>query len=66
LEYQIIITNDLPKEHQAAPGKISSTTDGWSADTTKVVFLGMTAYWIDVKDAIRGGGIQGCPLGIRA
>ncbi|KAF8224123.1 hypothetical protein L208DRAFT_1125075, partial [Tricholoma matsutake] len=35
----------------AAPGKISSTADGWSADTTKAVFLGMMAHWIDVKDA---------------
>jgi hypothetical protein len=35
---------------QAAPGKISSTADGWSADTTKAAFLGMTAHWIDVKD----------------
>ncbi|KAF8233070.1 hypothetical protein L208DRAFT_1268648, partial [Tricholoma matsutake] len=33
-----------------APGKILSTADGWSADTTKAVFLGMTAHWIDVKD----------------
>jgi hypothetical protein len=39
------------KKHQAAPGKISSTADGWSADTTKAAFLGMTAHWIDVKDA---------------
>ncbi|KAF8230233.1 hypothetical protein L208DRAFT_1123454, partial [Tricholoma matsutake] len=34
-----------------APGRISSTADGWSADTTKAVFLGMTVHWIDVKDA---------------
>jgi hypothetical protein len=39
------------KKHQAAPGKISSTADGWSADTTKAAFLGMTVHWIDVKDA---------------
>ena len=35
---------------QAAPGKVSITTDGWSADTTKMGFLGMTGHWIDVKD----------------
>ncbi|KAF8963734.1 hypothetical protein BDZ97DRAFT_1642765, partial [Flammula alnicola] len=34
---------------QAAPGKVSITTDGWSADTTKTGFLGMTAHWIEVK-----------------
>ena len=26
------------------------TADGWSADTTKMGFLGMTAHWIEVKD----------------
>jgi hypothetical protein len=29
---------------QNAPGKISSTADGWTADTTKASFLGMTAH----------------------
>jgi hypothetical protein len=24
--------------------------DGWSADTTKMGFLRMTAYWIEVKE----------------
>jgi len=33
-----------------APGKISITADGWSADNTKMAFLGMTAHWIEVKD----------------
>jgi hypothetical protein len=33
-----------------APGKVSITADGWSADTTKTRFLGMTADWIEVKD----------------
>ena len=33
-----------------APGKVSITADGWSADTTKMGFLGMTAHWIEVKD----------------
>ena len=32
-----------------APGKISLTVDGWTADTTKASFLGMTAHWIEVK-----------------
>jgi hypothetical protein len=29
---------------------VSITADGWSADTTKMGFLGMTAHWIKVKD----------------
>ena len=33
-----------------APGKVLVTADGWSADTTKAGFLGMTAHWIEVKD----------------
>lgn len=33
-----------------APGRISTTADCWSADTTKVGFLGMTAHWIQVTD----------------
>ena len=34
---------------QAAPGKISTTADGWSADNTKAAFLGMTTHWIKVN-----------------
>jgi hypothetical protein len=26
------------------------TADGWSVDTTKASFLGVTAHWIDVKN----------------
>ena len=33
---------------QNAPGKVSTTADGWTADNTKQGFLGMTAHWIDV------------------
>lgn len=33
-----------------APGKVSITADGWSADTTKASFLGMTAHWIEVDE----------------
>jgi hypothetical protein len=40
----------LLTEYQAAPGKISMTADGWSADNTKAPFLGMTAHWIEVKE----------------
>ena len=29
---------------------MSITQDGWSADTTKMGFLGMTAHWIQVKE----------------
>jgi hypothetical protein len=28
------------------------TADGWSADNMKVLFLGMTAHWIDVKEGM--------------
>lgn len=34
---------------QAAPGMISTTADGWTVDTTKAGFLGVTAHWIQVK-----------------
>jgi hypothetical protein len=34
---------------QAAPGKVSITQDGWSSDTTKAGFQGMTAHWIEVS-----------------
>ncbi|KAF8868814.1 hypothetical protein BD779DRAFT_1395460, partial [Infundibulicybe gibba] len=32
------------------PGKVSMTADGWSTDTTKESFLGMTGHWIEVED----------------
>jgi len=35
---------------KASPGKVSITSDGWSADTTKAAFQGMTAHWIEVKE----------------
>jgi hypothetical protein len=28
---------------------VSVTADGWSADTMKMGFLGMTTHWIEVK-----------------
>ena len=37
---------------QEAPGKVSTTSDGWTADNTKGAFLGMTAHWIEVKDGV--------------
>jgi hypothetical protein len=37
---------------QSAPGRISTTFDGWTADTTKGAFLGVTAHWIQVLDGI--------------
>jgi hypothetical protein len=39
-----------PRTFQAAPGLISTTADGWSVDTTKASFLGVTAHWIEVKN----------------
>ena len=35
---------------QVAPGKISTMSDGWTADNTKGSFLRMMAHWIEVKD----------------
>ena len=32
-----------------APGKISVTADGWTADNTKGSFFGMTAHWVEVS-----------------
>jgi hypothetical protein len=34
---------------QTTPGKISTTADMWTVDTTKAAFLGVTAHWIEVK-----------------
>jgi hypothetical protein len=39
----------LTAKYPAAPGKVSMTADGWSADNTKASFLGVTAHWIEVK-----------------
>lgn len=46
----MIRRHHLLNEVKAAPGKISLTADGWTADTTKALFLGMTAHWIDMKE----------------
>ena len=32
-----------------APRKVLITTDGWSAETTKMGFQGMTTHWIEVS-----------------
>jgi hypothetical protein len=37
---------------QLAPGKVSTTSDGWTAEAMKKGFLGVTAHWIQVKDGI--------------
>jgi hypothetical protein len=34
---------------QAAPGKVSATADGWTANNTKESFLGVMAHWVEVK-----------------
>ena len=39
-------------EHQAGPGKILTMVDGWTADKTKGLFLGVTAHWIKVKSGV--------------
>ena len=41
---------NLEHRLQAALGKVSMTADGWSADTTKQGYLGLTGHWIDVTD----------------
>ena len=38
---------------QNAPGKVSTTADGWTTDNTKQGFLGMTVHWIDINKAGR-------------
>lgn len=61
---------------QNLPGKASITVDGWTADTTKAGFVGVTAHWIQVTEkgewgleasviALRGlsGGHDGKNLG---
>jgi hypothetical protein len=35
---------------QAALGLVSTTVDGWSVNTTKASFLGVTAHWMDVTN----------------
>jgi hypothetical protein len=35
-----------------APGRISTTADMWSADTTKAAFLGVTGHWIQVEKEV--------------
>jgi hypothetical protein len=35
---------------QKALGKVSTMADGWTIDTTKVAFLGVTAHWIEVNN----------------
>jgi len=32
-----------------APGSISITADSWTVDTTKVLFLRVTAHWIGIE-----------------
>jgi hypothetical protein len=49
-EFDSTISIILLNEGKEAPGQISSTADGWTADTTKASFLGMTAHWIEVKE----------------
>jgi hypothetical protein len=46
----VLINADVSTSVQAAPGKVSITIDGWTADHSKKSFLGVTAHWIDVSD----------------
>lgn len=47
----VLINSDVSTSVQAAPGKVSITIDGWTADFSKKSFLGVTAHWIDVSDS---------------
>ncbi|KAG6906463.1 hypothetical protein DXG01_013835 [Tephrocybe rancida] len=56
VEFMRLVVLDAVAEHtavdnQAAPGKVSCTADGWTADTTKMGYLGMTAHWIEISDS---------------
>lgn len=33
-----------------APGLVSTTADGWSVDTTRASFLGVTGHWMEVTN----------------
>jgi len=44
-------TKWLTKNTQAAPGKILTTADGWTANNTKESFLGMMAHCIEVRES---------------
>ena len=46
---------------KAAPGKVSVTGDGWTADKMGKGFFGMTGHWIDVeKEVSKSGAITQC------
>jgi hypothetical protein len=36
---------------KAAPGLVSKTADGWTVNTMKAAFLGVTTHWIEIKAA---------------
>ncbi|KAF8676686.1 hypothetical protein AX14_004846 [Amanita brunnescens Koide BX004] len=42
--------NELKAIITSLPGKVSITVDGWTADSTKLGFIGITAHWIRVMD----------------
>ncbi|KAF5382025.1 hypothetical protein D9615_004467 [Tricholomella constricta] len=44
---------ELKAAIEKAPGKVSCTADGWTADTTKQGYLGMTAHWISVSKSAK-------------
>ncbi|KAG6905528.1 hypothetical protein DXG01_002232 [Tephrocybe rancida] len=43
--------NKFKAEIEASPGKVSCTADGWTADATKMGYLGMMAHWIDISES---------------
>jgi hypothetical protein len=59
------LTWQVTDSKQNAPGKVSTTADGWTADTTKLGYLGMTAHWIDVDPAVGTWTLRGEVVGFR-
>ncbi|KAG6913746.1 hypothetical protein DXG01_004555 [Tephrocybe rancida] len=43
--------NKLKAAIKCSPGKVSATADGWTTDTTKMGYLGVTAHWIKVNNS---------------
>ncbi|KAG6906426.1 hypothetical protein DXG01_014018 [Tephrocybe rancida] len=46
----VMTLDKLKADIEKAPGKVSCTADSWTADTTKLGYLGMTAHWIDIDE----------------
>ncbi|KAG6914572.1 hypothetical protein DXG01_016564 [Tephrocybe rancida] len=45
----VVALEKLKTEIENAPGKVSCTANRWTADQTKMGYLGMTAHWINIS-----------------